>query len=109
MGPAEVLYIQTLNLLKDAAIQLRANQTFDKNYDTNTEHGAATKRRELHEGGMQRSNALMESVESAITGLAELAHDVARIGSESHTHEDYIQRVREVASRANLYEDQKRI
>lgn len=114
MGPAEILYIQTLNLLKDAAIQLRANQTFDKDYDGKMKRGAAedsnaAKRKELYEGGVQRFNALMASVESAITGLAELTHDVARIGSESHTHDDYIQRVREVASRANLYEDQKRI
>ena len=114
LGPAEVLYMQTLNVLKDASIQLRANQTFDQNYDRKAgkdEGGNITKRKELYEGGVQRFDALIESVESAITGLAELTQDVARIGSGSkaHGHDDYIQRVREVASRANLYEDQKRI
>ena len=114
LGPAEVLYMQTLNVLKDASIQLRANQTFDEGYDGKAGKdtgGNVSRRKELYEGGVQRFNALIESVESAITGLAELTQDVARIGSgsEAHGHDDYIQRVREVASRANLYVDQKRI
>lgn len=114
MGPAEVLYVKTLNVLKDAAIQLRANQTFDKDYDGKAKRGVieednVTRRKELHEGGVRRFDELTDSIESAITGLAELTHDVARIGSGSNTHDDYIRRVREVASRANLYEDEKRI
>ncbi len=114
LGPAESLVAKTLNILKDAAAQLRANQTHDTNYDRSASkvgagNGNVDRRKELYDEGTRYFEGLIEQVESAITGLAELTHDVARIGSDAGTHSDYIQRVREVASRAGLYVDEKRI
>ena len=113
LGPAEILVAQTLNVLKDAAAQLRANQTYDQTYDRKASkgksgNGSVDRRRELYEEGTKHFDELIESAESAITGLAELAHDVAKIGSGGD-HAEYIKRVKDVASRAGLYVDEKRI
>lgn len=115
LGPAETLVAKTMNVLKDAAAQLRANQTYDSAYERKTAgkqksaNGSADRRRQLYEDGTKHFDELMEKVESAITGLAELTHDVARIGSDAGSHDDFIQRVRDIASRAGLYVDEKRI
>ncbi len=114
-GPAEVLYMKSLNVLKDAAAQLRANQAYDPDYlkkvqKTNGKNQSLDRQRTLHDEGTTRFTTLIESVDTAITGLAELTHDVARISSATNeTHDAYIQRVREVASRASLYVDEKAI
>ncbi len=113
LGPAETLVAKTLNVLKDASAQLRANQTYDHDYDRKTSkgksgNGSIDRRRELHAAGTKHFEELIEQAESAITGLAELAHDVARIGSGGD-HAEYIKRVQEISSRANLYVDEKRI
>lgn len=112
LGPAEQLVAKTLNVLKDAAAQLRANQTFDQDYGRKTPkggNGSADRRKDLYDDGVKHFNELIEKVEAAITGLAELTHDVARIGSDAGSHDDFIQRVKDIASRAGLYVDEKKL
>lgn len=112
--PAEALYIQTLNRLKDAAAQLRVNQTNDVSRShpasTETGNGAEARRREIYQEGMQRFQGINESVEQAITGLTQLSADVAHIGTDTDKgYEAFVARVQDVASRAHLYADEKRI
>lgn len=110
--PAQLLYEQTLNLLKDASTQLEANLTYDKSYERRTKGArpGAARRQELYAEGTKRFETLIESAESSITGLAELAHDVAKIGGKNaQSHANYIKQVQDIASRAGLFVDQKRI
>ncbi len=113
LGPAEQLVAQTLNVLKDAAAQLRANQTFDDDYGRKAPakggNGSADRRRQLHEDGTKTFDELVERVETSITGLAELTHDVARIGTDASSHDQIVERVKDIASRAKLYVDEKKI
>lgn len=114
LGPAETLVAKTLNLLKDAADQLRANQAYDGDSDQKpskgkTVNGDVSRRRELYEAGTKHFDELIERVETSITGLAELTHDVARIGTDAGGHDQIVQRVKDIASRAKLYVDEKKI
>lgn len=112
LGPAEQLVAKTLNVLKDAAAQLRANQTFDEDYGRKTQkggNGSADRRKQLYEEGTRKFEELVDRVEISITGLAELTHDVARIGTDAGSHDQIVQRVKEIASRAELYVDEKKI
>lgn len=114
LGPAEVLFDKTLGVLKDAAIQLRANQVYDSSHPRQAlpgqKLGNANRQRQLFDEGTKRFGVLVASVDQSITGLAELTQDVARITSATKgSHDDYIQRVREIASRAKLYVDERSI
>ena len=114
LGTAEELFVQTLNCLKDAATQRHANDAIDikdlrKSIKERPDQSIA-RRIELYEKGEARFEALLNSVEIAITGLSELIQEVASIGDDgAQAHKNFIARVKELSSRAGLYMDERRI
>ena len=114
LGAADALYVKTLNCLKDAVTQLRTNQAYTpeeiRSDGDESEKASIERRRELYEEGDKRFDALIASVEKAITGLAELAQEVASVSSGgAHTHEEFVEKIRALASSAGFLMDERHI
>jgi len=114
-GVAEALLIQTLNHLKDAVSQLKANSAMDVSrakkmlsQSEGSEREAHQRKLKLYDDAQKRLSDLMSSCEIAVTGLTELTQKVAGIQSGNmDDFESFLGEVQTLSDRANLYKDER--
>lgn len=113
----ESLRVGTLNCLKDAATQIKANAAVDIGYvsqmvkqTSGTEQSDFQRKLNLHAEGTKRVDELFASAETAITGLTELGQNVAGIQSGNMAGFDkFLNQVDSLAERAGFYVDERSI
>jgi len=116
-GAAETLQIQTLNVLKDTATQIKVVGAIDivgaqRSFASAPEGEKQSHQRriDLHAEGQQRLAELLQQAEAAVAGLAELKQEVANIrGDGAKEFDSFIQNVNQLAQRASGYRDEQTI